>query len=384
MPKFWMLRLASRQLSLNRDASTRMISIVFLYSSDDTMYIATSRGLPSTEESAIILGTEGVVAEALEESMPIISHNVQKDPELGRIGGLKRMRSVLVIPMRAHFNNYGVLIFASGEHDAFNEDHIDTLHSLGVQATIALHNAVLYDDLMAEKERIIQMEEDSRKALVRDLHDIPTQTISAVAMRIRIIMRMLEREQDGVMEELQNVESMALRSTEEIRHVLFKLRPLALESQGLTVALEQLANKMTETYGQGMSVKVGADVEQYLDETKQGALFYLIEEAANNARKYAEANMIRVHVVRQDDTILARVHDDGKGLDIEGIEGKSRGKGSFGMTNMRERAELMDGTFEIKSAPGKGTIVAVRIPIDSPQNGSRSASKLRSASQVRA
>ena len=368
------------QLSLNRDVSSRMISIVFLYSSDDTMYIATSRGLPTTEESSIILGTEGLVAEALEESMPMIGYNIHNDPELGRIGGLKRMRSALVIPLRAHYNNYGVLVFASGEADAFDEDHIDTLHSLGVQATIALHNSVLYDDLMAEKERIIQMEEDSRKALVRDLHDIPTQTISAVAMRIRIIMRMMERDPGQVMDELQNVEGMALRATEEIRHVLFKLRPLALESQGLKVALEQLASKMIETYKQNMSVKVAADVESSLDEAKQGALFYLIEEAANNARKYAEAELIRVQVMQQDGTIVARIHDNGKGLDIEGIEGKSVGKGSFGMTNMRERAELMDGTFDLKSAPGKGTLVVVRIPVDPITNGQES--RMRTSNRV--
>ncbi len=368
------------QLSLNHDVSSRMISIVFLYSSDDTMYIATSRGLPTTEESAIILGTEGLVAEALEESIPLIGDNIHDDPELGRIGGLKRMRSALAIPLRAHYNNYGVLLFASEEPDAFDEDHIDTLHSLGVQATIALHNAVLYDDLLAEKERIIQMEEDSRKALVRDLHDIPTQTISALAMRIRIIMRIMERDPSQVMDELQNVEGMALRATEEIRHVLFKLRPLALENQGLKVALEQLASKMIETYKQKMSVKVAADVESSLDETKQGALFYLIEEAANNARKYAEAELIRVQVMRQDDTIVARIHDDGKGLDIEGIEGKSVGKGSFGMTNMRERAELMDGTFDIKSALGKGTLVVVRIPIDLTSNGQDS--RMRMSNQV--
>src|SRR5690606_29739996 len=103
---------------------------------------------------------------------------------------------------------------------------------------MALQNAVLYNSLMEEKERIIQMEEDARKALVRDLHDIPTQTVSAVAMRIRIIMRLLEKNPDQVMSELQTVEEMTLRATEEIRHVLFKLRPLALESQGLSAALD--------------------------------------------------------------------------------------------------------------------------------------------------
>lgn len=353
------------RMSLRGDIDKqRMVSIVMLFRSDGTLQFVTSRGLNHIDEHRHISGTDGIIAEALDEGMPTVGKDPYKDPELKPINGFQGLRSILVIPLRAHYDNYGALVYASSAPDAFNTDHVDTLNAIGVQATIALQNAVLYNNLMAEKERIIQMEEDARKALVRDLHDIPTQTISAVAMRIRIAQRMMEKTPDEVMPELKNIEEMALRATEEIRHVLFKLRPLALESQGIAAALDQLSEKMQKTFGQAMAVRVHPDVDAYLDTTQQGALFYLIEEAANNARKYAQAEIISVTIAPQDNHLVVRIVDNGIGFDTESVNAKYDERGSFGMINMRERAELIDGRLSLKSVPGKGTAITVMIPIE--------------------
>jgi signal transduction histidine kinase len=277
------------------------------------------------------------------------------------------MRSVLVLPLRAHYDNYGVLIYASEMPDAFSEDHIHALNTVARQATVALQNAVLYDSLLADKRRIIQMEEDARKALVRDLHDVPTQTVSAIKMRLSITRRMVETGKGDLGNELSEIEDMAQRASEELRHVLFKLRPLALESQGLTAALGQLAEKVKQTFQQNMVVKVAPDFEHYLDEQQQGALFYLIEEAVNNARKYAEASTIGVQAGRQNNMLVVRIIDNGKGFDADAVNAGYDKRGSFGMVNMRERAELLDGSLQLKSAPGQGTQITVFIPLKQKQ-----------------
>lgn len=351
------------ELGLKSQSSQRMISMALLFRSDDTLYIASSRGLTQSEEYRTV-AVEGVIAQTLDECVPLIGKHGSKDSVLSQFASFKQMRSILCIPLRANYDNFGVLVYGSTETDAFDEDQIDSLQAVGVQTTVALQNSVLYKNLLTEKERIIQMEEDARKSLVRDLHDVPTQTISAVAMRLRIAMRMLERSPDGIQQELEAIEAMTLRATEEIRHVLFKLRPLALESQGLTAALDQLADKMKTTYGQYMTVKIHPDVEHYLDDHKQGALFYLIEEAANNARKYAQAEVISVQAARKDDTIVLRIADNGKGFDLKTTKSTYDQRGSFGLVNMQERAELLEGTLKIKSEPGKGTAITVIIPID--------------------
>jgi signal transduction histidine kinase len=352
------------RVSLRSDAKAKIISMVMLFRSyDDALYIVNSRGLTHIDEAKVVHGQDGIVAKCLRDCAPVIGKDAFRDPELKAINAFQGVRSILVIPLRAHFDNYGVLIYGSSAPNAFNEDHTDALQAIGVQATVALQNAVLYDNLVREKDRIIEMEEDARKALVRDLHDIPAQTIQSVVMRIRIIQRQLERAPQDVPAELKSVEEMAMQATDEIRHVLFKLRPLALETQGLGAALQQLAEKVEKTYGQPVAVRIAPEVEMFLDENKQGALFYLIEEAVNNARKYAQAELIRVAAGVQNGSIIVQITDNGVGFDPN--TKKDDGRDHFGVINMTERAELIDGALELASAPGKGTKITVLIPIDS-------------------
>jgi signal transduction histidine kinase len=353
-------------LSINRRSKQRVVSVVMLFRDNGRLYVNESRSL-SFVEGVSLKGEDGIIGEVLREGVPVIGKDPSKDPELRELG-MAGIRSVLVLPLRAHYENFGVLIYGSDASRVFQEDHVHTLKAIAIQATLGLQNAVLYRNLLEEKERIIQMEEDARKSLVRDLHDIPTQTIAAVTMRLGIMRRMLETDSGDIMEEVEETEVMSRRATEEIRHVLFKLRPLALESQGLSAALGQLADKMKKTYKQNMVVKVQDDIQEYLDDAQQGALFYLVEEAVNNARKYAEADLIGVQIVQKEDLIAVRIADNGKGFDAAAVNANYDDRGSFGMVNMRERAELLNGTLDLKSVPGKGTTITVKIPIDIQQS----------------
>ena len=351
------------RISMRIDSRERIASAVLLYTYDNQLEIANSQGLSHVDEKRVLPGRSGIMAEALKEARPVFGESGRKDPELRTMVSFQNVRSLLCIPLRAGFDNYGVLLYASDARNAFSKDQVGSLRIIGTQVTIALQNAVLYQNLMEEKERIIELQEDARKDLVRDLHDVPTQTIAAVAMRLGIIPRMMERDPDKVVEEIETIRNMTLRATEEIRHVMFKLRPLVLESKGLSAALEQLGNKMEETYKQPMKTHCEKQVEHLLDVSQQGAIFYLIEEAANNARKYAEASMVRASVTVQEDSIVVRIVDNGKGFDVDEVSGGYDERGSFGMVNMRERAELLDGILELKSVPGKGTQVTAFIPV---------------------
>jgi signal transduction histidine kinase len=351
------------RISMRTDSRERIASAVLLYTYDNQLEIANSQGLSHVDEKRILPGRAGITAEALKEAHPVFGESGRKDPELRTMVSFQNSRSLLCIPLRAGFDNYGVLLYGSDARNAFSKDQVGSLRIIGTQVTIALQNAVLYQNLMEEKERIIELQEDARKDLVRDLHDVPTQTIAAVAMRLGIIPRMMERDPSKVVEEVEIIRNMTLRATEEIRHVMFKLRPLILESKGLSAALAQLANKMEQTYKQPMKTHVEKQVEQFLDVSQQGAIFYLIEEAANNARKYAEASMVRVSVTVQEDSIVVRIIDNGAGFDVDEVSGGYDERGSFGMVNMRERAELLDGVLELKSVPGKGTQVTAFIPV---------------------
>ncbi|MCF6278563.1 MAG: GAF domain-containing sensor histidine kinase, partial [Anaerolineales bacterium] len=267
-------------------------------------------------------------------------------------------------PLRTGFTVYGVLLFAHPDPDYFTPDRLEMLDLIGRQAVIAIQNAKLYQDLVEEKERIIEVQEEARKKLARDLHDGPTQSVSAIAMRVNLTRMMLERAPDKVEDELIRIEDLARRTTKEIRHMLFTLRPLVLESQGLTAALESMAEKMEETYAQKVTVEVNENLVEQLEMGKQGVIFFIAEEAVNNARKHANAAVVNIRLRPLESTLLLlEIQDNGKGFDVKAINQSYEKRGSLGMVNLRERTELINGLLHIDSAPGKGTNVQVFIPL---------------------
>ena len=238
------------------------------------------------------------------------------------------------------------------------------LELIGRQSVIAIQNARLYQDLIEEKERMVEVQEEARKKLARDLHDGPTQSVSAIAMRLNLIRMMLTRAPEKVEDELIRAEDLARRTTKEIRHMLFTLRPLVLESQGLHAALEAMAEKMDETFGQKVQIDLDDKIIEKMEMGKQGVIFFLSEEAVNNARKHAKASLIQVRLRYLDHSLVVlEIKDNGVGFDLKAVTENYEDRGSLGMVNLNERTELINGLLHIDSAPNKGTNVQVFIPL---------------------
>ncbi len=345
--------------------NARLVSAVLLFDQDTgQLKVANGRRLTYADTTKQVPGRKGVLGLALKQAEPVFASDARRDPELRFFVAFQDARSILCVPLRAGFDSYGVLVFGSTTLNAFSEEHVELLTAIASQATIALQNATLYQNLLEEKQRIIDVEEDARTQLSRDLHDGPTQDVAAIAMRIDYIRRLLERDPAQVPGELRKVEELARKTTKEIRHMLFTLRPLVLETQGLVPALKELAKKMSENYGQNVILHLQDGVEQYIDKNDQSVLFNIVDEAVNNARKHAEAEHIWVRLNRQEDTLLLEIQDDGVGFDTGEVDANYDQRGSLGMINLRERAELLEGTLRIESAEGKGTRISLIIPID--------------------
>jgi signal transduction histidine kinase len=354
-------------IGLNMTNHSGLIAGVLLFHADDNLlHLVSARGFARTDDTRTLRGVDGMVGKALREVIPVFGSSAIKDPELNIFVGLQQARSLLIIPLCARFDNFGVLIYASDKPNAFSDEHSDMLTAIGVHATIALQNALLYRELVDEKEKIVEVDEEARKKLARDLHDGATQTIAAIAMRMSYIYKLMEKRPDEVPLELKKIEELARKATKDVRHVLFTLRPLVLESQGLTAALLQLADKMKETYEQAVVVRADRNIETYLDRHQQGMIFYIIEEAINNARKHAQAPLISIHLQRMADSVLIEIKDNGVGFDMSKINLNYDLRGSLGMVNMRERAELLHGTFNINSSIGGGTTISLVIPFHAP------------------
>jgi signal transduction histidine kinase len=188
--------------------------------------------------------------------------------------------------------------------------------------------------------------------------------MAAIAMRLNFARRLLERDPKATGDELLKIEELARRTTKEIRHMLFTLRPLELESQGLIGALKAMAEKTHETYDQNVIVEAEEGIVSQLEMSRQTIIFYIAEEAINNACKYAQASHIWVRMKDYDkDLALLEVQDDGVGFDKNSVESSYDQRGSLGLKNMNERTEMVNGIFRMDSTIGKGTTIQVLIPL---------------------
>jgi signal transduction histidine kinase len=352
-------------LNPDPDAETdeKLVSAVMLFKGDK-LVVRSARRFTSADERAKLEASEGILKRVIDEGEAVLTDNVSFDPELGRLIALRTCTAAYCFPLRSGFDVYGAMLFAHGDPTYFTRERTDLLDMIGRQAVIAIQNARLYQDLIEEKDRMMEVHEEARKKLARDLHDGPTQSVAAMAMRINLTRRMFERDEKSALEELVKIEELAHRTTKEIRHMLFTLRPLILESQGLTAALQSMAEKMRETYQQNVIVEIDEKVVADMEMGKQGVIFYLVEEGVNNARKHAAAQNIWVRLKQMEPGLsILEIQDDGIGFDVQAMNAAYDKRGSLGMINLRERTELVNGMLNIQSKPGKGTFIQVYIPL---------------------
>jgi signal transduction histidine kinase len=333
---------------------------------NERLEIKASRHIHMRDLQLHFLAEQGVLNETLKNGEYRLLNEPAKDPELCRMSSMDEQKVAFCLPLMRGINAYGIMFFAHQQADFFTPDRIEILQMVSNQAVIAIQNARLYQDLAIEKERIIQTQEEAQKRLARDLHDGPTQSVSAIAMRIAIARKILENSPREADAELVRIEDLARRTTQEIRHMLFTLRPLVLETEGLVPALCTMADKMRDLYQQTVVVDADPLVVARLDSSCQTVVFYLAEEAVNNARKHAEASEIRVrikHPTNENSIAMLEVIDNGLGFDVHSVLGSYERRGSMGMVNLRERTDLVNGQMKIDSVAGKGTRIRVFIPL---------------------
>lgn len=350
--------LALDEMGIPRDS---LVGAVFLYEGGVLRPVARRR-LPGDDSERTIPGKQGVVGAALSQAEPVVTNNPPEDPELKGYEAFQNCLTAVCVPLRAGFQLFGAMVIGTDTAVQFDRDHFDLFKAVGDQAVIALQNAQLYQRLEAEKQRLIEADEQARRELARDLHDGPTQSIAAIAMRLGFARTTMDQDPARAKQEIQKVEALAKRTSAEIRGMLFTLRPLVLETQGLGAAVDALLRRYSETDGLDMRL-IGAEVGNLLSKPAQVVVFAIIEEALNNARKYSQATQIEVRFWQTDGLFVAAVHDNGVGFDTYDINRDYSTRGSLGMVNMRERAERIDGSLRVESSPTVGTTVTLVVPL---------------------
>jgi signal transduction histidine kinase len=351
--------LAIEEMGIPRQS---LVGAVFLFNGEDMIPVATRRLTPTDIEKKL-QGKRGIVGAALTQAEPVTTDHPRQDPELRQFVAFHNCLTATCIPLRAGFQIFGAIVIGSDTAVKFDKEHFELFNGVADQAVIALQNAQMYQRLEAEKIRIIEADEEARKELARDLHDGPTQTIAAIAMRINFIRSLLSRDPEQALGELEKVEELAKQTSKEIRGMLFTLRPLVLETQGLTAAVDTVITRIKETDGLNIRL-VGGQYGELLNEQAQGVVFSIVEEALGNARKYSRASQIQVRFWQEDNLFVALVQDNGVGFDVQAVNHDYSSRGSLGMVNMRERADRINGSLRLDSSPGHGTSVTLVVPLD--------------------
>ncbi|HUN22922.1 MAG TPA: sensor histidine kinase [Anaerolineales bacterium] len=235
--------------------------------------------------------------------------------------------------------------------------------SIGKLTNGVLHAYGRYQRASSETLRSDHDENEARKRLASDLHDGPAQQVAAMTMRANFAKRQIERNPQKAFDEIQKIEEMGRQTTKDMRMMLFMMRPLVLETRGLSIALQSLADRVQDGFGLNVMVEYSLLIEQVLSERTQSMLFQIVEEAVKNVTKHAAAANIWIRALLSEKEFVLEVEDDGVGFNLGELRESYDMQGSLGMVTMRERAELAGGELRVESTEGHGTIVQVVVPI---------------------
>ncbi|MDQ0062024.1 sensor histidine kinase [Paenibacillus harenae] len=211
--------------------------------------------------------------------------------------------------------------------------------------------------------KIILAQEEERKRIAREIHDGPAQSLANIVLRTEIAERMLiKQEFEMVHVELEDLKGQVRSGLEEIRKIIFNLRPMALDDLGLVPTLRKFVQDF-EDKSKIHTVFELSGKEIRMPSAMEAAIYRLVQEAFTNALKHANASRVLLDVSYEPHLITIIIHDNGIGFKSDLIELGASRNSHFGLIGMRERVELIEGRMDIDSNPGQGTKIIIHIPI---------------------
>lgn len=206
--------------------------------------------------------------------------------------------------------------------------------------------------------RVVQAAEEERRRLAAELHDGPIQRLTALGMRLELARRVLQRDRGAdPVEVLRPLQERLGEEVGNLRKMVAGLRPPALDERGLTAALTEHCQALGH---RGFRCRVESDLDGRVDPELETVLYRVAQEALSNIVKHARASAARLSLSARNGYVVLEVRDDGAGFD----PGRLSGTGDhFGLLIMRERVQMVGGTLEVRSAPGRGTVVRAELPL---------------------
>jgi signal transduction histidine kinase len=218
----------------------------------------------------------------------------------------------------------------------------------------------LQEQLRQLSRQILSAQEDERKKISRELHDVIAQTLTGINIRLAHLKKEAAINTKGLDRNIARTQRLVEKSVNIVHEFARELRPAVLDDLGLIPALHSFVKLFSKRTRIRVRLKVFAGVEQ-MDTAKRTVLFRVAQEALTNVSRHAHASQVEASIQRLADGICMKIKDDGKSFEVERMM-RSRGRKHLGLLGMRERLEMVGGHFDVKSAPGKGTTITALIP----------------------
>jgi signal transduction histidine kinase len=280
---------------------------------------------------------------------------------------------MIALPMSSRQQVIGGLVLVRTEMSLetnISSDEFRLMVGIGQQLGLSTENARLYQEAQRREERLAELlhqavgaQETERQRIARELHDATGQSLTAIALGLRGVESMLNREPSVAVEQIQELKTFSTNALGELRHIIADLRPSQLDDLGLAAALHWYVQEFEKRYA--LHADLVVEGERFRLPSEYGTvLFRIAQEALTNIAKHAHASQINVKLQFQPTRIDLSIEDNGRGFDPAKILWDDGGQYTgWGLLGIQERALLLGGQCNLDSAPGQGTRVQVSVPL---------------------
>ncbi len=223
------------------------------------------------------------------------------------------------------------------------------------------------EDLRNLTKRLISVQEEERKKIAADIHDVLTQALTGIGYKALYCMEIAGQDLDRLNQELELLTETVNDALGQSRQIISNLRPHILDDIGVIAAFRKLMGDFDRKFAIKTRFRYPDSLQ--IDPGKGIALFRILQEALHNARRHAAATEVTLSLsLAKDDCLIMTVKDNGRGFDPQ-KQNRQRYRPGLGLLTMRERAEDLGGEFSVDSGPGKGCRVIVKVPLKEAQDG---------------
>ncbi len=316
--------------------------------------------------------------------LPVVNEadfRIMFTPEITPVLDAHGISSFISVPLRAQNHVIGGLAIARDSHGTpyTHDDHV-LLQELADRAALTIQNARLFEQTQEARQRLqalsnqlLEVQEEERRAIARELHDEIGQTLSGLMMQVGTAKNQLPKSAKSTRSILDQMEILIQQILERARMIIAGLRPPVLDDLGLIPALRRLGDEFREKAGVQVEIQI-ADLPKRLPAHLELALFRIVQEALINVRKHAQAQRVNITLAEEDRKLMLSIQDDGVGFENQTVPPRSSGElileggwripaGHFGLIGIQERVMQLGGRLDLTSVPEQGTTLHIEIPL---------------------